>query len=276
MKTILHPIFALLASVTRQELARQVAYLKEENRILRARLPERLVATVQEKRRLLKFGRRLGVQLRNLISIVTYQTFVRWIREKEAAHTEKKTASDRKPGRPRTPDEIRELVLKLASANSWDCTRNPGELRKLGINSISRQTVKMILKEHGIDSGPQRGKGSWEARLRRRPMREDAGRAAVAIIDPRRYALAMRLSVKADVDGARSGRCVPAGVSAPWFTSSLDFTEHRAARFCVGEFAGSKLSDGGRRHESVTGVPDAGQRREVQQTVRRRVQNQRG
>ncbi|MFN5801118.1 MAG: hypothetical protein ACK5AN_26650, partial [Planctomyces sp.] len=143
MKTILHPIFALLASVTRQELARQVAYLKEENRILRVRLPERLVATPEEKRRLLKFGRRLGVQLRNLISIVTYQTFVRWIRETEAAHAEKTTASDRKPGRPRTPDEIRELVLKLASANSWDCTRNPGELRELGINSISRQTVKM-------------------------------------------------------------------------------------------------------------------------------------
>ncbi len=39
MGPILHPIFALLASVTRQELARQVAYLKEENKILRARLP---------------------------------------------------------------------------------------------------------------------------------------------------------------------------------------------------------------------------------------------
>ena len=204
MNSILHPIFALLASVTRQELARQVAYLKEENKTLRARLPERLVATPQEKRRLLKFGRKLGVQLRDLISIVSYQTFVRWIREKEAAHAEK-NASARKPGRPRTSDEIRELVLKLACENSWGYTRILGELRKLGIRNISRQTVKMILKEHGIDSGPQRGKGSWEARLRRRPMREDAGRAAVAIIDPRRHALAMRLSVKADVDGSRLG-----------------------------------------------------------------------
>ena len=33
MGPILHPIFALLASVTRQELARQVAYLKEENNL---------------------------------------------------------------------------------------------------------------------------------------------------------------------------------------------------------------------------------------------------
>jgi putative transposase len=155
----LHPIFALLASVTRQ-----VAYLKEENRILRARLPERLIATPEERRRLLKVGRKLGVQLRNLISIVSYQTFVRWIREKEDAHTAKQTK--RKPGRPRTPDDIRELVLKLARENDWGYTRILGELRKLGIRSISRQTVKMILKEHGIDSGPQRGKGSWDEFLK--------------------------------------------------------------------------------------------------------------
>ena len=32
MGRILHPLFALLASVTRQDLARQVAYLKEQNR----------------------------------------------------------------------------------------------------------------------------------------------------------------------------------------------------------------------------------------------------
>ena len=152
MNPILHPIFALLASVTRQELARQVAYLKEENKILRARLPQRLVATPQEKRRLLKFGRKLGVQLRDLISIVSYQTFVRWIREKEAAHTAKQTA--RKPGRPRTLEEIRELVLKLARENEWGYTRILGELRKLGIKSVSRQTVKVILKENGIDPGP--------------------------------------------------------------------------------------------------------------------------
>lgn len=164
MNAILHPIFALLASVTRQELARQVAYLKEENRILRARLPQRLVATPQEKRRLLKVGRKLGVQLRDLISIVSYQTFVRWVREKEAAHTAKQVA--RKPGRPRTLDEIRELVLKLARENDWGYTRILGELRKLGISRISRQTVKMILNEHAIDPGPKRGKGSWDEFLK--------------------------------------------------------------------------------------------------------------
>ena len=166
MGRILHPLFALLASVTRQDLARQVAYLKEENRILRARLPERLVATPQEKRRLLRFGKKLGQQLMELISIVSYQSFLRWVREAEAAHTAKKATPKRKPGRPRTPNEIRELVLRLAKENSWGYTRILGELRKLGIKSISRQTVKVILKENDIDPGPKRGKGTWDEFLK--------------------------------------------------------------------------------------------------------------
>jgi hypothetical protein len=40
MGCILHPLLALLASVARQELARQVAYLKEEKSIRRDRLTE--------------------------------------------------------------------------------------------------------------------------------------------------------------------------------------------------------------------------------------------
>lgn len=113
---------------------------------------------------MLKFGRKLGVHLRDLISIVSYQTFVRWIREKAVAHTAKQNS--RKPGRPRTPEDIRELVLKLARENSWGYTRILGELRKLGIKGISRQTVKVILKENGIDPGPNRGKGSWDEFLK--------------------------------------------------------------------------------------------------------------
>ena len=83
MGPILHPLFALLASVTRQDLARQVVYLKEENRILRARLPQRLVATPQERQRLLRLGRRLGPQLQAPLCFVCYQTFLRWISEQQ-------------------------------------------------------------------------------------------------------------------------------------------------------------------------------------------------
>ena len=102
-----------------------------------------------------------------LISIVSYQSFRRWVREAEEAHTAKKAAMPkRKPGRPRTPDDIRELVLKLARENSWGYTRILGELRKLGIKSISRQTLKVILKENNIDPGPKRGKGTWDEFLK--------------------------------------------------------------------------------------------------------------
>jgi hypothetical protein len=39
-KRILHPLFNLLGSLTQQEMARQVSYLKEENKVLRERLPD--------------------------------------------------------------------------------------------------------------------------------------------------------------------------------------------------------------------------------------------
>jgi len=56
--------------------------------------------------------------LKELISIVTYQSFLRWVCEAEAAHAAKTATPKRKPGRPRTPDEIREFVLRLAKENS--------------------------------------------------------------------------------------------------------------------------------------------------------------
>jgi len=103
----------------------------------------------------------LGAQLKELISIVTYGSFLRWIRN-AAGQDPTKKVSPRKPGRPRTSDDIRALVVKLAQENSWGYTRILGQLRRLGIHKITRQTVKNILKEHGLDPGPERGKGTWD------------------------------------------------------------------------------------------------------------------
>jgi putative transposase len=41
-----------------------------------------------------------------------------------------------------------------------------GEIKKLGIRSISRNTVKRILKDAGLDPGPQRGEGTWDEFLK--------------------------------------------------------------------------------------------------------------
>jgi len=60
MAAIIHPLLTLLASLTRQELARQVTYLKAENQILRSKLPKRIELSNQERRRLVKHGKSLG------------------------------------------------------------------------------------------------------------------------------------------------------------------------------------------------------------------------
>jgi putative transposase len=158
MKTLFQSLLLLLARATDRQLARHVQFLKTENGILRARLPERLQVTPQERQRLLKFGKPLGTAIKDLISIVSPRTFLRWLQGEEQAQ-KKPASSPQKPGRPRTEQEIRDLVLKLARENGWGYTRILGELKKLGVRTISRSTVVNILKSEGIDPGPKRGEG---------------------------------------------------------------------------------------------------------------------
>lgn len=153
---ILHPLLALIASATESELAKYVEYLKEENRILRARLPQQVHTRRSERERLLKLGKALGRAIEELITIVSPATFYRWVRD------EKDAGGIRNPkGGRRKPREVRELVLQIARTTDFGYTRIVGELRKLGIRKISRQTVRRILKEEGIEPGPNRSSDSW-------------------------------------------------------------------------------------------------------------------
>lgn len=139
---IFHPLLALIASATDSELAKYVEYMKEENRILRARLPKQVHTRKGERERLLKLGKLLGRAIEELITIVTPATFYRWMREEK----DDSTTENPKGGR-RKPREIRELVIEIARTTGFGYTRIIGELRKLGIRKISRQTVRRILKE---------------------------------------------------------------------------------------------------------------------------------
>ena len=172
-KRILHPLFHLLGSLTQQELARQVSYLKEENKVLRARLPERVYTTDKERKRLIRAGKKLGPQLKDLMSIVTYQSFRRWIREIEAErekaveeNSTNQVEAKKENGRPKTPDEVRELILKIKSETGYGYTKIRQELAKLGIK-VSRQTVKNVLVKAGLHDDPNTGKDSWDAFLKR-------------------------------------------------------------------------------------------------------------
>lgn len=78
MSKLFHSFLLLLAPATDRALAKQVQYLKEENGILRARLPKRITVSAPERQRLLKFGRAVGTAIKELITIVSPRTFLRW------------------------------------------------------------------------------------------------------------------------------------------------------------------------------------------------------
>ncbi len=159
MLRLIEPLFLRLLDATHRDLARQIQYLRAENRVLRARLPRRVRLEPSEKARLVRLGRPLGLALQSLTSIVRYDTFRRWLRPRVPA----RRGTRRRPGRPRKPDDLRTLVVRLARENSsWGYSRILGELRKLGITSIARGTIRTILREHGLEPAPQRNEPTWD------------------------------------------------------------------------------------------------------------------
>jgi hypothetical protein len=62
MGTLFQPFLQFLAWVLNRSLAEQLRYLKEENAILRARLPRRITVSPQERSQLLWFGADLSEQ----------------------------------------------------------------------------------------------------------------------------------------------------------------------------------------------------------------------
>lgn len=159
MTKLFHPLLALIASASDSHLRRQVRYLKEENQILRARIPGQVHTRREERDRLLKFGLPLGAAIEELISIVTPGTFYRWRRE----------ARRGKPSlrKPRGKSQVlRDLVVKIARETGFGYTKILGELRSLGISRICRQTVKNILKAENIEPSPTRRRGTWDDYLK--------------------------------------------------------------------------------------------------------------
>jgi putative transposase len=52
-------------------------------------------------------------------------------------------------------------VIKIANESGFGYIRVLGELKKLGVHTISRSTVVNILRDEGLDAGPKRGEGTW-------------------------------------------------------------------------------------------------------------------
>jgi putative transposase len=97
--------------------------------------------------------------------IVRPGTILGWhralVRQKWAAYGRR-----RRPGRPRLPEQCRELILRLAKENSgWGYVRIRGELLKLGY-SVSSTAIRNLLRRQGVPTSPRRSEMSWRQFLR--------------------------------------------------------------------------------------------------------------
>jgi len=161
---IFQELLCLLGQTVQSELMRQIQYLKVENEILRSKCPDRITTTADEKQRLLKFGLPLGGKIKNIINIVNYSTFRRWATD---GVTIKGKYADRR-GKPRTtPQEVLDLIVRMAKENlRWGYGHIMGELNRLGLHPC-RNTVRIVLRENGIEIAAKRDHDSWDAYIKR-------------------------------------------------------------------------------------------------------------
>ena len=170
MVTPLFPLQYLIATLAlwlNRQQQEVIDYLKEENRLLKAKLGDRKIQfTDAERRRLAIRAKALGRKvLSQLGTLVTPDTLLRWHRELVAQKWN--YVHRRGPGRPRTKDEIATLILRMAEDNpGWGYTRILGALSNVGFK-VGRGTVANILQENGIDPAPLRGKRTqWSTFLK--------------------------------------------------------------------------------------------------------------
>ena len=168
MSPATHPLTLLLATVSgwmNSHQQRVLAYLVEENRVLKEQLGGRsLRLSDDQRRRLAAKGKRLGrAALDRVATIVTPDTIMRWHHRLIAA---KWTYPARKRvGRPGLMKAIKALIVRMATDNpTWGYCRIQGELKAVG-HRVASTTIANVLKDNGIKPAPNRP-SSWRAFLR--------------------------------------------------------------------------------------------------------------
>jgi len=155
-------LMALTGWLERRE-REAIAYLIEENRLLRRQLGNRrLRLTDDDRRRLAARAHRVGrCALRDLATVATPDTLLRWHRQLIAR---KWTYAPRSPRRG-VLAEIRRLVVRMAKENpTWGYTRIQGALKNVG-HRVGRSTIARMLKAHGLPPVPHRPT-SWQTFLK--------------------------------------------------------------------------------------------------------------
>jgi len=149
MSVTLDPIRPLLISLAgwlSQHQRDVIAYLEEENRVLREQLGnKRLRLNDDQRRRLAVKAKKLGGRvLQGLKTLLTPETLLAWHRKLIARKCD--GSKRRGPGRPRTQDDVQQLVVRMATEYlDWGYRRTQGALVNLG-HEIARSTIATILR----------------------------------------------------------------------------------------------------------------------------------
>jgi putative transposase len=140
-----------------------IAYLIEENRVLRRQLGgRRLHLADDDRRRLAARAYLVGrAALRQIATIATPDTLLRWHRQLVAHKWTYASRSSRRG----VLVEIRQLVVRMATENpTWGYTRIQGALENVG-HRVGRSTIRGVLKAAGLPPVPQRPT-SWQTFLK--------------------------------------------------------------------------------------------------------------
>ena len=135
-----------------REQADVIAFLREENQILKARLAgQRLRFEDRERRRLAELGYILGRRLLGQVAtIVTPDTILRWYRQLVARKWTYHIGRGRPAG---LQAHLRALVIRMATENpTWGYTRIQGALKNVG-HRVGHSTIARILRAAGIPPG---------------------------------------------------------------------------------------------------------------------------
>src|SRR5215469_12854221 len=166
MRPAMDPFRLLLISLAgwlNQSQHEVIEYLQEENRVLREQLGgKRLRFNDEQRRRLAVRAKKVSWRmLHEVRTIVTPATLLAWHRRLIAQKYN--GTRQRGPGRPRVLEEIRRLVIRMATENrDWGYRRIQGALANLG-HEVARGTIANILKEHGLEPSPERErKTTWK------------------------------------------------------------------------------------------------------------------
>jgi transposase InsO family protein len=104
--------------------------------------------------------RQLWPRWREVLVVVQPETVVRWHRKGFRLYW--RFRSRRRPGRPRIPKDVRELIRRMALENPWGARKIHAELAKLGIE-VSLATVSRYLPKRSPDPARRQ---KWRTFLR--------------------------------------------------------------------------------------------------------------